>query len=262
MSEVVILRDGLHSELGPSAAERWLNCPGSVLASRGVHSPQKEYAAEGVAAHSLSEWARQEGKPVSHWKGTVIKVDEFEFKVGKAFIEGVQKFVDACAAVPGDPQYETMVHYQQIVPDGFGTLDDARLRSGLGVVTDLKYGKGVKVFAKDNPQLMLYALGLFFQWDWLYGFQKFVMRINQPRLNHYEEDEIKVGQLLEWAYDYVRPKAALTQEEGAPIRAGGWCKFCKIKATCTARAQYKQEWESAGRGTRTAESEFVNMDTT
>jgi hypothetical protein len=239
MSEVIILRDGLHSELGPSAAEKWLACPGSVLASRGVPGKQTKYAAEGVAAHTLSEWSRNEGKPTSAWKGVTLKVDDFSFKIGKSMVEGVQKFVDDVSAIPGAPIVEEMVGYEELVPGGFGTLDDGRLEDGLCTVTDLKFGQGVKVFAKDNPQMKLYSLGLFFKYKWIYDFDKFVMKICQPRLRHFEEDEISLGHLLQWGYDVVRPGAKLALTPGAPIVAGKHCKFCRLKDTCKVRAEYK-----------------------
>lgn len=216
-----------------------MHCPGSVLASRGVEGPQTEYAAEGVASHSLSEWAREQQLPVANWKGVTIQVGEFSFKVGKAMIDGVQTFVDACAREPGDPYYEVMVHYEPWVPGGFGTADDIRIADGLCTVTDLKFGRGVKVFAKDNAQLKLYALGAFLTYGWMYEFDKFVLKINQPRLHHFEEFRLSLGELMQWAYDEVRPAAKLALTPQAPLRAGNWCKFCKIKEGCPVRAKWK-----------------------
>ena len=41
-----------------------------------------------------------------------------------------------------------------------GTADAVvLLRDEMVVVVDLKYGRGVKVMADDNPQLLMYALG-------------------------------------------------------------------------------------------------------
>ena len=83
-----------HSELGPSSSERWLNCPGSVLLIRDLEKPDSIYAAEGNAAHELSEWFRVQKKPAEHWRGTIIKVRKFDYEVDQAMNDGVDAFVD------------------------------------------------------------------------------------------------------------------------------------------------------------------------
>ena len=225
--ETIIIPEGAHSILGPSSSERWMNCPGSVLAP-GV-AKQTKYAAEGTAAHELSKWVRETGKPASDWKGSTLVVGDFQFKVGKPMIDSVQTFVDDCDWLEGDAYFEKRVHYEHWVPGGFGTGDDFRIEDGLCNVTDLKHGTGVKVFAKENSQLKLYALGTYSALGWMYDFDRFVLRISQPRLRHFEEFEISLGHLMQWAYDVVRPAAKLAMTPGAPIVAGSWCKFCKTE---------------------------------
>lgn len=217
---------------------------------------QSEYAAEGTAAHTLSQWVREQGKPAAHWKGTVLRVGEYSFTVNKSMIESVQYFVDDCAKIPGSPYYETMVRYDPWVADGFGTLDDARVEDDRCVITDLKHGTGVRVFAHENSQLKLYALGMFYTYGWMYDFKEFILRICQPRLRHFEEFKISLGQLMQWAYDVVRPAAKLAMTPGAPIVAGPHCKFCLLKETCSTRAEYKRIMAARE---RSAETEFEDM---
>ena len=47
------------------------------------------------------------------------------------------------------------------VPEQFGTSDTVIIREAerLLIINDLKYGRGVQVWAEENEQLMLYALG-------------------------------------------------------------------------------------------------------
>ncbi len=255
MSETIVIPEGLHSELGPSSSDRWMNCPGSVAATRGMKS-QSEYAAEGTAAHELSKWVRETGKPAKDWKGTMLVVGDFQFKVGKPMIDSVTYFVDDCAKLGGEPLVEELVSYDEIVPGGFGTLDDGRLKEGICTVTDLKHGTGVKVFAKENSQLRLYALGVYFKYRWLYEFDRFILRICQPRLKHFESEEISLGALLQWAFDIARPAARMTTRPNAPFVAGSWCKFCKLKETCVTRRDYKREMRSREVN---AETEFEDL---
>lgn len=229
-----------------------MNCPGSK------GSGQTKYAAEGSAAHYLSELVRTERQPASQWKKKILKVGDYEFKVGKSMIDSVTTFVDDVEKIPGVPVIEGRVYYNELVPKAFGTLDDARIQDGLCTITDLKHGKGVVVGAEDNPQLKLYALGLFFTWKWVFLFDKFVLRICQPRRKHFVEWETSLGRLLEWGYDTVRARhaVALTSTER---KAGPWCKFCGFKNECSERAAYKMAHES-GSFSRDADEELEELE--
>jgi Protein of unknown function (DUF2800) len=250
--EVIVIPEGEHSSFGPSSSERWMNCPGSK------GGEQSKYAAEGTAAHSLSEWVRMERKPASHWKGKILRVGEYDFKVGKSMIDSVMTFVDDVEKIPGAPVIEGRVGYEELVPGAFGTLDDGRLRDDLCVITDLKHGKGVVVGAEDNSQLKLYALGLYFSFKWVFSFDRFVLRISQPRRKHFVEWETSLGSLLQWGFDQVRPayKRALVSDER---HAGPWCKFCGFKNECSERARYKMEHDS-GTFVRDADEELETLD--
>ena len=252
--ETIIIPEGAHSILGPSSSERWTSCPGSVLAP-GV-SVQTEYAAEGSAAHWLSEQVREKGLPASEWKGATLVVGDFSFRVGKTLIDSVTTFVEEVSQIPGAALIEEMVAYEDLVPGGFGTLDDGRLEDGLCTITDYKHGQGVQVSAKDNSQMRLYALGVWFKYRWIYDFDKFVLKICQPRLRHFDRDEISLGRLLQWGYDTIRPAAKLALTPGAPIVAGKHCKFCKLKNTCVVRQDYKMAMRNREVN---AETEFEDM---
>lgn len=226
-----------HSPLGPSSAERWINCPGSVLATKGIADVPKVFAAEGTAAHTLSEWCRRQGKKAHEFIGVKQTVEGFEFTVDQEMADAVQEFVDKAAEFGGDPFYEVRVSYEEYVPSGFGTADDIRIEDGVCKVVDLKYGKGVPVYAPENEQLMLYALGVYLTYRWLYKFDRVILAISQPRLDSYDEWETSISDILDFARNIAAPAAALAMKPGAPFKAGSWCQFCKIKATCRTRAE-------------------------
>ena len=46
---------GAHSVFGPSGSVKWLNCPGSINAEKGIPDTTSEFAQEGTDAHELSE---------------------------------------------------------------------------------------------------------------------------------------------------------------------------------------------------------------
>jgi hypothetical protein len=228
-----------HSRLGPSSSERWLNCPGSVLLTKDMPDTSSEYAREGTAAHTLSEWARRENKPVSDYIGRSIEVEGQTFTVDREMADAVQVFVDYCDQLGGYAFFEERVQYDDYAPGGFGTADVIRVDGGVCYVTDLKHGRGVKVDARDNPQLKLYALGTYLSLKWLFpDIKEFRLAIVQPRLDHIDEWSITLDDLLHWAETVVRPAAMRAMLPGQPLVPGDHCQFCPAKVVCRAREQW------------------------
>ena len=137
-----------------------------------------------------------------------------------------------------DNYTELKVHYDTWVPGGFGTADDVRITDNFCQITDLKYGKGVQVYAENNEQLMTYALGVYQEFNFLYEFDRIILAISQPRLDHIDEWEISLTALLAWAKDTLEPGAKLALQPNAPLAAGKHCKFCKIRETCKVRSEH------------------------
>lgn len=259
MSDVIVIPEGEHSRtFGASSSERLLQC------GAGTGNGPTEYAAEGSCAHWLSEQVRLTGRPASDWKGKVLKSGEYSFKVGKPLVDGVTTFVESVSKLPGVPLVEERVDYGELAEGGFGTLDDGRLHLDACVITDFKFGKGIEVSAKNNSQLRLYALGVFFKYGWIYKFKKFINRISQPRRGvaaEQEVEEISTGHLLQWGYDVVRPRAELllSGQLKNQYKAGPHCKFCGLKNDCSERAAYKIAHETGG-FVRDADEELEALD--
>lgn len=235
-----------HSPLGPSSAERWLNCPASVRATAGMPDTESEYAKEGTAAHSIIEFCQERnmtpaklfGQAVDNLWNIQLADGQLEaIAATQEMQDAIQEFLDYVNALDGDALSECRVQLDPYVRASFGTLDDARLEPYHAEITDFKYGKGVQVYAKDNVQLMCYALGVYNDWNWLYDFKTFRLNIVQPRLDHIDEWLIETPALLHWTETVLKPGAIATTKDDAPFNPGSWCQFCKIKATCKARAE-------------------------
>ena len=91
---VTVIEPGEHSPWGPSSSKRGINCSGSMKASKGAADGESIYAAEGTAAHYLSELGRKHNLPCIDWLGHVFKVCKYEITVDEEMAECEQAFND------------------------------------------------------------------------------------------------------------------------------------------------------------------------
>ena len=146
---------------------------------------------------------------------------------------------------------EHRLDFSEYVPDGFGTGDLVIVADGVLEIVDFKGGRGVRVEADHNSQLMLYGLGALLEFEALYDIQTVRMSIVQPRLNNISTFEMPAGELRQWAKTEVRPKALLAARGEGEFCAGEWCRFCKARHTCRKRSEYHM---------RLAERDFKQPD--
>lgn len=259
-----------HARLSPSSAHRWMTCPGSVLLESTQPDTSSSFADEGTAAHFLASQCLEQKVDAVSFKGRTILVGfkntewltegwtagekSTTFEVDADMASYVQVYVDAIRrkAEGHDLMVEVRVDFSRFVgvPDQFGT-SDAIVLSADGAtmdVDDLKYGRGVRVDAEDNEQMMLYALGAYDQFEALGDIKHVRMTIHQPRLDHVSVLEVSIDYLLAFGQ---RAKAAAQKavdildtgiyDMGELSPGDKQCKFCKAKATCPKLAEKVQD---------------------
>ncbi len=239
-----------HSNLGPSSAERWWNCPGSVAAIAVLpRQGSSIHAAEGTVAHALCEefvTGKLSLKALMARIGRVTEQDGFEIEVTEEMVEAVIQYKDlidaaakALAATPGPlpvvSKAEVRVYAASIDPLLYGTADHIMYKKGRKLtVTDFKYGKGVVVEVEGNKQAAIYAVAAM---DTEAGpvFDEVEVVIHQPRAGG---DAVRRWVIpKEWMARFrIDLKAAVerTKQADAPRVAGSWCRWCAAKATCPA----------------------------
>ena len=256
-----------HAKLSASSAHRWLNCPGSVEFSSFYPSRDTFYTKEGSLAHALAEVLLKkaigiDATTTKDVNKVVRRVKQF-YEVGTN-AEGAEKFTKEMrtfikdyvdwvleefnAGRKQDPNtlilLETKFDLEPYIPEGFGTADVTLLYGDTLHIIDLKYGRGVLVDAYDNPQLMIYALGVLHDVaDMMDRPVKTVkMSINQPRRDHVSTYEVYADDLEAWAEDVLKPKARRAfYEHDLEHVPGDWCTFCPAKDDCVARMEHFQE---------------------
>lgn len=230
----------VHSVLGASAADRWMNCTPSAQLTAGMEDEATTFAAEGTAAHALCEWKvrkalkmRAGRRPTSdYW------TDEME-EFTDDYRDFIMDLVGQAKLTCKDPVtlIEQHLDFSCYVPDGFGTGDFLLVADRELNVVDFKYGRGVAVYADHNPQMMLYALGALNLFDCLYDIEQVTMTIFQPRLSSISTWTNSAEELYKWAEEVLKPKAELAAKGEGEFISGSWCRFCKARNTCRARAE-------------------------
>ncbi len=232
---------GRHALLSASSSKRWLNCtPSARLEEQfAEETGNSVYAEEGTAAHALAEHKlkkalkRRSKRPVSDYQ-----CDEME-ECTDGYVSYAMEQVELARQECKDPVVliEQRLDYSAYVPEGFGTGDLLIVADRVLTVVDLKYGKGVAVDAEWNPQMMLYGLGALELFGAIYDIDTVRMTIYQPRLESVSTWEISVPELMEWVETELKPKAQLAINGKGEFKSGSWCRFCKAKDTCRARAE-------------------------
>ena len=239
---IVEKAEGDHSPLGPSSADRWIHCPGSMRASRHVPDQPSVYAVEGTAAHKVAEECERHGQKAQHYLGWTVLVREagasYAVNVDREMVDSVQEFLDYVDEFPGDSLNESKVRFETLVPGGFGTLDRAKVGTKTVHLFDFKYGQGKEVYAENNPQLKLLGLGFHEDYAWMSpDVEEYVLHIVQPRIGNTSSWAISQEALLAWGQEVVAPAAKEALETKVPaMAAGDWCTFCRIRSTCMVRA--------------------------
>lgn len=264
-----------HARLSPSGAHKWMECPPALAAERGIPETRSIHAAEGTAAHSVAESVLRAINP--RWRGerpTFSKLTANDYvgdtvenwTITEDMAQPIQTYIDTIlAAAQGNTLHiEQRVDFSHVVGvrNSFGTADAIVISGDELQIHDLKFGRGVRVDAENNYQLMIYALGALRVFDLGIEFITVRLFIHQPRLNHVSEWSLTVKELLAFGKKVkAAAKIAIAWYEEAeagkviPIEAyrpgEKACRWCKKAPTCAAYARFVYD---------TVAAEFVDLD--
>lgn len=220
-----------HARLSASRAERFMTCPGSVrLENQMPYEPPGEAAALGTMLHELSE--------------KILRGEEIDDPdLDPEHMQLAQSYADYVNGISDNPRKKLI---EVNVDDGLkslhqalgGTADAVIVEGDHLHVIDAKFGR-VLVEAKDNKQLLTYALGVMRQFNAPASIQC-TMHIFQPRAGHSKwtvsgVDLISHGLELKKAADLaLSPDAPTNPSPDA-------CKYCKAKTICPSMRQRVQD---------------------
>ena len=246
-----------HATLSPSSAERWLECPASVRLSASLgrdDDGENVYAAEGTRAHNLAEieasyafgitTKKQYNAFKAAWLETAMSHGDDVEEMEQHCQEYVALLKDLMAGLDSDTASIRLEQRVQTgVPDCWGTGDAILADTRTIIVVDLKYGRGISVDARGNPQLRLYGVGALDTYDGVLGdFETVITVVFQPRIGNTSREEISATEIREWRDNHVIPIAEETQRDDAHFGPSETaCRWCPAAGICLPRLKYVTE---------------------
>lgn len=233
-----------HAILSPSAAHRWMSCPGSTFLTKDLPPPPASvHAQEGTRAHAKAEEilrARLTGEPIPDVIEGFPELGQYVHYVDDLIRNGYSVFIEVRVPLFGITTED----------NAKGTADCVAFKGDEIEVVDLKWGVGVPVESRENPQLSIYALAAMDEFDYLGPFKHARLTIVQPRVNEAPSSWDVEVEDLERFRSTVRMCAseaiAMREELTAPVYhpSKKACRWCAANKTCRAYAEMVQETTS------------------
>lgn len=250
-----------HAKLSPSAATRWMACTPSAVLEQSFPNTSSSYADEGTLAHALCEaFLRLDHNHIflEDFNKKMLELQRSEYYNDQMndYCQEYADFVNDQCKGEFHIFIEQKLDMTEWIPEGFGTADAIVILPAERkiIFDDFKYGKGIKVDAKQNSQLKIYALGVLQTMQFIFGYGAFDIietNIYQPRIDNIASYSYTVEELLKWAENELKPAADKAFDGLGEYVAGKHCYWCRAKATCRALAEYNL---------KLAEMDFQNPD--
>lgn len=234
-----------HSLLSGSTAKRWTECTPSARLCEGIEDAPSPYAEEGSECHLLGQHKIElnHKMPTEDPRPGMKYYNQEMEECSDIYLQVVnEKYADAKKYCK-DPVLlvEAKLDFSRWVKDGYGYGDCIIIADHVIHVIDYKHGAGVLVNADNNTQMKVYSLAVLDQFGDLYDIDEVCMTIVQPRKDNISSWTISKDELLDWADNFLAPRAELAYEGKGEFKAGPHCQFCKVKSKCRARAERNLE---------------------
>ena len=225
-----------------SATARWTSCSGYLTIPQPLEERGSNDAAlEGTIAHEAAELCLMMGLTPEQAVNGAMLIHKPKFAIDKremelhvmAYTDYINAIVHGFEGAP-DVYFELPVGIESLGVGGTADCIIYDSYSATLVVVDLKYGRNVPVAAKDNKQLMSYALA---SMDTLKVEPKNVeLHIYQPRCKNINSAVIDIVELA--AHDKIIEASLLDATSDKPTfkATEDNCKWCEHKDVCGALA--------------------------
>ena len=244
-----------HSSIvGGSTADRLLNCPASLAATRALPpsaDAPSEYAEEGTFAHAVMDGLMRErlaGDPdLVACAQALIGQRVYDREVTREHLDGmILPALEHLAELEayGGGGFTVIGVERRVtfpgIPGAFGTVDLILRNDHTTMVVDWKFGQGVGVRAVYgnaeeafvNPQLLYYATAALRTHSSAFTARKIVVAIIQPRsVEPLTYTEVSRKELRNFTEDLHAAVLAAVDRD-PPMRKGEWCRWAPCKVAC------------------------------
>lgn len=233
-----------HSKYAPSASSRWMDCTASISAIAELpprESEESAYAAEGTDAHEIG----------AHLLETHPLVGNQEDRQAEMMLEAMdrpQEMLRYCESYASycmefhDRSEDTFVIIEQPVELFYGHnrgTADCVMYCAISKtlhIFDLKYGKGVKVDADHNSQLLIYLASWYSQLVDSVEIDKCVIHVVQPRLQHFDNYEISPDNLVDFMMEVQQTVEGIEAGNTQFSPSQSNCRWCPVSGQCRGEA--------------------------
>ena len=244
-----------HAFNSPSGMPSAMLCNIKPWREKDFPESTNDSADEGTAAHFLQEQCLEQKVDAAHFHGCRIKVEnghtEFnqggKWPVGPDFTREVQKSLDVIYTLADGatiyPEQKLSIEFITGEEGATGTADVVVVKGKVAIVADLKFGRGVQVFAEGNEQLLMYGAAAVKEFDMMGEIEEIELHILQPRMNHFDVWRMSIAEMNE-RVEQIRQvsKRILAGPEGLTAVPGEkQCRFCKASATCKERTDHTMQ---------------------
>lgn len=249
-----------HALFSPSAAHRWMECPGSFSYPGNTEDGESSvYADDGTASHHWAALALKAGADADDFISEKLTINGKDYVMDEERAEHIQTYLDTVRQASSGFPLKFVEHWVSTAAwlgEGQGgTVDFGAISPTNIIVADLKYGMGERVeafwtdkFRHPNHQLALYAAGLL-EDATLLGMHPLTctLIVCQPRLGHVSSETFSTDEILAFAR-YAAEQSELAARalilSPAEALARGFmnpgdkqCRWCRYKAECPALAR-------------------------
>lgn len=250
-----------HPIASPSSLARRISCLLSGRLEPTMPDVESDFALEGSVAHELLELSLTNDQAPTAYLHRIAECDpEGKFPMNVEMVGYIHRCLDIIKDIlknhaDAELLVEQRVHFGDAIGvDGAsGTADVIILVPSERkiYVIDLKYGKGVKVGATENVQLMAYALGALETHGYPQGamechYKTVDLMILQPRLNSFPHWETTAAHIYEFSNRVEDAFVEILSDCDVPANpTPDNCRFCKAKTICPAlRKDLESDFEA------------------
>ena len=210
-------------KLNASSANRWMHCSAAPFEESLIPNETTEYGERGRLLHAKIE------SLIKDYNATNLSdVEEDDRLLIENAYEKIKHLV-----TNDDIEFKTEIKVATFDKLRNGIIDliayDKKTKTLY--IVDHKFGEGNRDYAKNNWQLVIYALA---GWAMYKNASKFVLCINQPTFDCFSYIELTERELVELEKELIAgiEKATSINPTHNPSKEN--CKFCKAKSSCPA----------------------------